>query len=203
MAEPVRTRMTVEEFLSWDPGDDVLYELIDGLPTPKYPANPEFRGHAAPSEPHGIITMNLGRALGDWLAKSGRPCHVMATVGQPVRRKRDRTRIPDVTVKCGPGPWQDRAPVLIVEIVSPSNTWRDMRDRVEDDRSIDTVQEILLIEQDRPEVEVHRRIGDLWPSWRVAGLDDRVTLESLGLALPLAEIYATVIAVGDDRSTDG
>jgi Uma2 family endonuclease len=54
MAEPAEKRWTVEEFLDWDDGTDRRHELVDGRIVSMTP----------PSETHGTIVMNLGRAIG-------------------------------------------------------------------------------------------------------------------------------------------
>jgi len=53
--------------------------------------------------------------------------------------------------------------------------------------------EYLLIEQSEVLLERHqRRLGDHWESADFVCLDDIVTLESLAIDLPLAEVYRRV-----------
>lgn len=50
-------RMSIEEFLAWDSGDDLRYELVKGWPV----------AQSAPSTSHARITANLSMAIGSRL----------------------------------------------------------------------------------------------------------------------------------------
>lgn len=206
MAEPaqVQRRMTVDEFLEWDSGDDFVYELIDGIPTLKFPPNPDFHGQAAPSGEHATILMDLGATLRQHLTAHRRPCRVMAGNGQKLPRGGGRARIPDISVRCGRRTRDANDTVLVIEIASPSNTRVEILNRLEDYQSVDTVQEILLVEQDTADVQLYRRMGDLWTMRRATGRDGRIMLDSIGLDLPLSEIYRHVRLKEDapDDDTD-
>ena len=65
--------------------------------------------------------------------------------------------------------------------------------RVPDYRSLDSFEEYMLIEQTQASVEWFRRQPDGdWSIGFVEGLDAVFTLGSLGLELPLKDIYANV-----------
>lgn len=200
MAEPavVRKPMTVAEFLEWDSGDDCVWELVDGYPQLKFPPNPDLCGQAAASDEHAVIIMNVGSAIQAAIRAQGRPCRVMPGAGQAIPRRGDRHRIPDLVVKCGPTDLDARDPILIVEVVSPSNRALELVERQADFQSLPTVQEIVLIEQDRAVVVMHRRVGDLWRTDRVEGLEAELTLESVAQSLPLSDIYRSVLRVGSE-----
>jgi Uma2 family endonuclease len=84
-------------------------------------------------------------------------------------------------------------PVLIAEILSASTEAHDRMVKLADYRHIPSVQEVLLVAQNGPFVEVHRRLdGDRWLTDLIRGLDAAVRLDSLGLDLPLAEVYRGV-----------
>jgi Uma2 family endonuclease len=60
-------------------------------------------------------------------------------------------------------------------------------------RRLDSLQEYLLVAQDRPHVEHYVRRDDT--SWRFTetdGLDAEIDLPSLDAALPLSEIYLDI-----------
>lgn len=194
MGDPARVAgpMSVEDFLAWDSGDDFVWELIDGYPTLKFPPNPDFHGQAAPSDDHALIMMNIGAALEAALRAAGRPCHVYPVGGQTISRRRARHRIPDLLVKCGPRGGTEEKPVLVVEVVSPSNTRAELADREADYRSVPSLHEILVVEQDRPSIALLRRTGDLWRVEHLDGLDKTLTLESVQTTLSLMVIYRDV-----------
>jgi Uma2 family endonuclease len=99
--------MTVDEFLAWDPADPSapLWQLIDGEPVVMAPG----------SENHGALQGEIGRLI--------------VTPGIVPRIHANRNfRIPDLGVTCASpsGAQFVPEPVLLVEILSPSNeseTW--------------------------------------------------------------------------------
>lgn len=198
MSEAARVSppMTIEEFLDWDSGDEFVWELIDGYPQLKFPPNPDLHGQAAPSDEHGVIVQNLAFVIETVVRAKRRPCRVIAGAGQPVsrRRNRERFRIPDLVVKCGESVREARDPILIAEVVSPSNRASIQEERAADFRSLPTVLEFVVLEQNRPVVTRHRRVGDLWRFDRFEGLDAVLELESVDLAIPLTDLYRGVLA---------
>lgn len=179
--------MTVAEFLAWDSGDRSgrLWQLQDGLPHAMAPA----------SENHGAIQSELSRLIGNHLAARRRDCRVVTTPGiVPRLRAADNVRIPDLAVTCTP-PRGDRlmaAPVLLIEILSPSNageTWANVWSYT----TLPSVEEILVISSTSASVDLLRRGADgAWPAaaTRVTG-GEALHLASIALDLPVSEIYAT------------
>lgn len=182
MGLPARKRMTVEEFLAWTPPDDSLrYELVDGFPV----------GQAWPSKAHGRISTNLGTALTNRLRAGGRPC--APEQGSTLRiDPKDTVRAPDLLVRCGKTELEADDPVLAIEVVSPSNTARELSRRRRD-YALVGIREVLEVEQDTAEVRTYRLRGEFWAEEAtIRGVDGDVTLESLGLSIPMAEIYRAV-----------
>ncbi len=195
MGEPAKVLrpMTLEEFLEWDSGDDCVWELVDGFPRPKFPPNPALLGQAAPSDEHGVIVKNLTFALENLVRAGKLPCRVIPGAGQKVSVRRNRLRIPDLTVKCGPTSREAWDPILVVEVISPSNSARELAEREADFRALPTVREIVVLEQDAAVATVSHRVGDLWRVERLEGLDAVLSLESVGLEVPLREVYRDVL----------
>ena len=196
-AQKIDRPMTVEEFLEWDSGDDLTWELIDGYPRLKYPVNPE--GHAAPTDNHQTIIQNISFAVDTVLRRERRPCRVIANINQRVPRRPNRTRVPDLAVKCGRTMRDARDPILIVEVLSPSNRPAEILERDADFRSIPTVVEIVFLDQDRAAATVHRRRGEFWANDRVEGIDAVLVLESVPVEMRLHDVYLGVLTdYGDD-----
>ncbi|QJE73647.1 Uma2 family endonuclease [Aerophototrophica crusticola] len=182
MGLPARRRMTVEEFLAWTPPDDGLrYELVEGFPV----------GQAWPSTPHGRITANLGIAIGTRLRSGDRPC--APEQGSTLRiDARDTVRAPDLLVRCGKSELEANDPVLAIEVVSPSNTARELSRRRRD-YALAGIREVLEVEQDTAEVRAYRLRGEFWvEEGTVRDLGGEVRLESLDLTIPMAEIYRAI-----------
>jgi Uma2 family endonuclease len=184
--------MTVEQFLDW-PGDGHVgkLELVDGV----------VRAMAPPSEAHGTIQANLARLIGNHLIAAGSRCRVVTEAPIVPRFKPNQNaRLPDLTVNCAP-PSNSKTlerPILIVEILSPSNideTWESIRAVA----TLPTVTEVLVVSSTEVMVEVFTQDPvSGWPAEGVAfgQLADAANLASIDLTLPLAGIYAgTVLAV--------
>ena len=78
------------------------------------------------------------------------------------------------------------------EIVSSSElrAWR-VRDRKRRDlQDVEGVQEIVEIHQDEMAAHIHRREGDgTWSFAAVDGMDSILALRSVGLEMPMIEVY--------------
>src|SRR3954464_5594274 len=64
-------RMLVQEFLTWEPGDGLRYELVDGMP----------RAMAPSAAIHGFLQNELGSLLRDHLRRARPGCKVLANPG--------------------------------------------------------------------------------------------------------------------------
>jgi Uma2 family endonuclease len=103
------------------------------------------------------------------------------------------TRIPDLVVTCeeiGPDDLLLREPLLIMEILSPSNV-ADTRAAVVRDMSMASVQEIVVPHSTETRAELRRRAPDGGWTHLMLGADDDVALESIGLIVSLAAFYRT------------
>jgi Uma2 family endonuclease len=76
--------------------------------------------------------------LAAWFASHEAEWNVMASTEQRLRILEDKVRVPDLVV-VRPGPQPDvlvKAPLLVVEILSPGDTYSETQERAEDYRSI-------------------------------------------------------------------
>jgi Uma2 family endonuclease len=179
--------MTLAEFLRWDDGTDVRYELVDG----------RIVAMAPPNDAHGTIVMNIGAEIRSRLRP---PCRVAAEAGILRPNRDDSYYVADLGVTCGPAADTRQhlpEPVLIVEVLSPSTEDHDRGRKVPDYREILSLQEILVVASRERRVELWRREGD---HWRVEDLigEATVRLASCDASIPLAAIYANVDLAGAD-----
>ncbi|MBV9756765.1 MAG: Uma2 family endonuclease [Alphaproteobacteria bacterium] len=178
-------RMTVDQFLNWDPGGGGRWQLLDGEPRAMAPAN----------RTHGALQGELGRLIGNHLRASASPCSVVVTPGVVPRiLAAHNVRVPDLAVTCSGYQREESTladPVLIVEILSLSDqadTWANVWAYT----SIPSVREILILRSDAIAAELLRRGSDgLWPEHTVAITDGDLVLESISFRVPLREAYAT------------
>ena len=183
---PVPARMTVDEFLAWDSGDRSgrLWQLVDGEPVAMAPG----------SENHGALQGEIGYLIAHHLRATRPDCRLIVTPGViPRLRANHNFRIPDLGVTCSPPSAEVMVPrpVLLVEVLSPSNeaaTWRNIWAYT----TIPTVAEILAVRGTRIEAELLRRLPDgNWPSGPdLFRAGDTLTLESIGLSVALDAFYA-------------
>jgi Uma2 family endonuclease len=80
-------------------------------------------------------------------------------------------------------------PSVIFEILSPTTRRKDAFGKRTAYLAIPTLTEYIRIEQDRPEVVMDRRVGDVWQEERVQGLRAVIHLPGIGIDLPLADLY--------------
>jgi Uma2 family endonuclease len=183
----VPARMTVDEFAVWDSGDRSgrLWQLVDGEPVAMAPG----------SANHGAIQGEVGRLIGNHLSVDHPGCRLIVTPGVVPRLNANRNfRIPDLGVTCSP-PLADMMiadPVLLVEILSPSNeaeTWRNIWAYT----TIPSVSEILAVRSTRIEAELLRRLPDgNWPKEAVVlHAGDSLTLTSIGFTVAVDAFYQT------------
>lgn len=171
---------TAEAFLVTDQhefGNAWRYELVDG----------EVVAAAAPSPEHAAILAGLTTAIAVRLRGHPDGCRPESGSGAvPRTRQRNTARIPDASIRCG------EHPRVLFEVVSPSEirAWR-ARDRKRSDLQIvEGVEEIVELYQDEMAAHIYRRTADDTWSFAVAGgAEANIELRSVGISLPLAEIY--------------
>jgi Uma2 family endonuclease len=184
-ASKVPVRMSVAEFLAWDPADGRTWQLVDGEPQAMVPAN---RTHAA-------LQGELGRLIGNHLVARSSPCAVLPTPGVvPNIQAGYNFRVPDLAVTCTgytTEEWAISDPVLIVEVLSMSNraeTWANVWTYT----TIPSVQEILVLHTVSVAADLLRRRPDgSWPKDPEAVVAGDLTLDSIGFRAPLIDLYRT------------
>lgn len=101
---------------------------------------------------------------------------------------------PDAFVTCDPRDRTDRYvkryPKLIAEVLSPSTELFDRTTKFEDYQAIETLEEYVLIDQEKVAVECRQRVtGDRWEN-QIYQAGDRVELISIGLTVAIEDLYA-------------
>lgn len=178
--------MLVADFVRWDDGTGTRYELACGAPVAMAP----------PSGRHADLVANITARLSAQLA---RPCRVPVGAGVARRDDDDEFRLPDVIVSCEPTPRvYFRQPRLLVEVLSPSTEKEDRTDKLDFYRSLESVEAVLLVWQDKRRVQVVRRETDRWSIQDLVGGGD-LTVTALDLRLTLDEIYADIDFPAEDE----
>lgn len=157
---------------------------------------------AGASEGHVTIAGNVHAELRSRL--KGKPCrsYVNELRVRSTRRPSGYC-YPDVTVVCGPSEYDPASteaglqtvtnPRVVVEVLSPTTEADDRGDKFDGYREIPSFEQYVLVAQDQPYVLTFtRQPGGGWLMLPYVGLDAVVPLSSLGVDLPLAEVYAGV-----------
>jgi Uma2 family endonuclease len=101
---------------------------------------------------------------------------------------------PDLMVTCDPRdthPLFNRFPKLIIEVASESTEMLDRREKLLEYLRIETLDEYVLISQQRQEITVFRRSSE-WRPQVFSAADDEIRLGSIGLVVTVAAIYAGI-----------
>lgn len=168
------------------------HELIDGV----------MYAMSGASDNHGAIETNLQAALKPRLrGRVGKASgtSIKLQVAEP-RDDESGFYYPDAMICCDPsdrgakkGIGIRKRPSAIFEILSPSTRNLDLGRKRTDYLSLPSLDVYVRIEQSRPEVAIERRTATGWMVETVEGLDAVVSLPTLQVELPLAEIYEDVI----------
>jgi Uma2 family endonuclease len=176
--------MTVEEFYAFTDTrpDEEKWELIEGEPIL----------NAAPSRMHQWIVRNLVLALGFRERELNASWAVLPELGVRVS---DRSRPePDVLVVPSDHRSIDlkerdvRNVIVAFEVLSPSTEGRDLRWKRTAYTSLPSPTHYIVIAQDAVDVIVFARENG-FAEQRIRSLDKAIELRSLGISLPVAEIY--------------
>ena len=173
--------MTLAEYLEFEEKSPQRHEFINGV----------LFAMTGPSVAHARITGNLFFAIRTHL--KGGPCEVFAS-DLKVIISRDVNEIgyyPDVIVDCRPDTRDThfvRDPKLVVEVLSPSTQHIDRREKLQNYRLIDSVEEYVIVAQEERRLIVYPR-ADGWKPRVYGDLDPIVELRSIDLTLPLNELY--------------
>lgn len=101
---------------------------------------------------------------------------------------------PDIVIVCGPPQFTDEYdtltnPTLIVEVLSDSTEKTDRTIKFERYKTIESLQEYLLVAQNEPGFELFRRAD---AGWIQTASSDSVTLASLNIKLERAAAYEDI-----------
>lgn len=175
--------MTVGEFLVWNAPGPCFWQLIDGVPMAMAPAAPI----------HAAIQMEVGSLIRNHLAGRGGACVALANPGVIPPFMSDRTYlVPGLGVTCSPSDIRGKAgrePVLLIEILSPSNhaeTWRNVWSYV----TIPSSREVLVIRSTSLGIELPRRDANWkWPGHTQPIASGPFSLTSIDLDLTVEALY--------------
>jgi Uma2 family endonuclease len=143
---------------------------------------------------HCRIVQALVFALNERLR--GNSCEIFSTQVE-LNLKIDTDQLvyyPDVMVSCDRTGWGEawiQNPRLVIEVLSACTRDIDRREKAMAYRRAPTVEEYVIAAQCSRQFTIHRRAQN-WVPEVVSGIDGVAELRSLGVSIPLAEIYRKV-----------
>jgi len=170
-----------EEYLDIEHQSTVRHEYRYGL----------VYAMAGGTDNHNRIAFNLLKLIDNHLGDSSDCRFYSGNV--KVNYADDVYYYPDAFVTCDPRDRKSRYvkkyPKLVVEVLSSSTQVFDLGDKFEDYKKIETLEEYVLISQDKQRVKCYRKRADnTWHSV-VYERKERAELVSVGLSFLLTELY--------------
>ena len=180
---PPSDQLKIEEFLDFANArpDGEKWELIEGIAS----LSP------TPSDFHQIIVGNLLMALGNWKSAHDTTWIPLIGVGTHVPVSPRSLPAPDLMVKASAatGAHTSDEGLVLVEVLSPSNTKADRDWRLSVYRSVPNCSHYVTIAQRRVHITRYDR-GANWRATEMRSIDDALDLPALGdVTIPVAEIY--------------
>ena len=188
MSSVPKTLMTEAEYLAYERASEIRHEFWRG----------ELFAMAGASEGHNLASGNLFVAV--QLALRDKPCRAY-THDMRVFAKESRSYVyPDIVVACPPIEFKDEKrdtllnPQVVVEVLSPSTESYDRGKKFDLYRQSESLRQYVLVAQDEPRVMSYIRQSDgvAWLLTPLAGLNAVLEFPTLGLSVPLSEIYRNV-----------
>ena len=157
----------------------------------------EMFAMAGESREHNLIVANIVRELGNSLKH--RPCEVYPSDMRVKVTTSGLYTYPDATVVCSEAKFEDDQfdtlinPTVLFEVLSDSTESFDRGGKFRLYREIDSLKEYVMVSQDRASVECYlRQSDDRWLLKETQSLEESVTIESLEVTVPLAELYRNI-----------
>jgi Uma2 family endonuclease len=180
-------KMTVEEFLAFERSSDEKHEYYDGV----------IIAMSGAKRAHNTISTNITGLL--WQQLKGKDCENFSSDMRVFVPKTRLYAYPDIVVVCGELQFLDDVPdtltnpLVLIEILSDSTESYDRGKKFENYRAIDSLQEYVLVSQDRAAIDKYVKHGDgFWRLTDATGLGSAITLESIECTLNLADVYNKV-----------
>jgi len=178
-------RMTVPEFLAWASAQPRgRYELVRG----------EVVAMAPERLRHLLVKGAVFRALGDAVKRAALPCTVFPD-GATVVIDNEHSREPDAAVQCGvafnPNSVILEAPLIVVEITSPSSERDDTGEKLVEYFLVSSIHHYLIVNPTKKVVIHHARGhgGDI--STRISSSGE-INLAPPGMTVPVAELLPEI-----------
>ena len=188
--------LTFEEYVEIEEHNNQKYEYHDGY----------IVAMAGGTFYHSVICTNVQGKIWAILDDKDGTCQVVNSDAKLSIQIKNKYVYPDCMVICGyveKNEEQKEAvtnPTVIIEVLSKSTAGSDRGDKFFAYKKIPSLQQYILIEQDKPQIDIYTRnkvVGEseenmLWKIDRIEGLDSFLELTSIDIKVSLKSIYKNV-----------
>ncbi len=182
-----RAFLTVDEYFALEERTGIKHEYLNG----------QVYQMSGASIEHNQIVTNIIISLGTKLRGSG--CRVFPSDLRVYIEKTGLYTYPDVVITCGKldlipkKPDTLTNPVVLIEILSPSTAEYDRSTKFDHYRMIPTLQEYIVVFQDKIHVQHHIRQADnRWLLIDYLYADNIIQINAIQTELSLADMYEDV-----------
>ncbi len=189
-----KKKFTVEEYLQMEKAATERHEYYKGEIF-QMQGHGELLAMSGASPRHNIIFSNLFIAIGTRL--KGKPCQPF---GPDMRLNIPENTLftyPDISIYCNEPeniPEDEESfikPTVLIEILSPSTKYYDRGGKFKLYRDIPTLKEYILVDTQVLTVEAFRiNSNNHWELEEYTNIGDILSLPSLSITIPVADIYA-------------
>jgi Uma2 family endonuclease len=175
------TLMSHEDYLEGELHSEIKHEYVAG----------HIYAMSGASRAHNRISLNCSYLLQTGLSST--PCDVYVSDVKVRVEAADAFYYPDVVVGCEPkdnNQYYLTQPKIIIEVLSPSTAQIDKREKLLSYKTIDSLQEYIIIAQDKCEIMLYERIDIKNWNLTILGKNDKFKLESIDLEIVVSDIYA-------------
>jgi Uma2 family endonuclease len=179
---------SVEDYLDFERVQTERHEFLDG----------NVYAMAGESPNHSMICFNLYTIVGSQLR--GTRCRGFSPNMKIATNEKGLYSYPDLAVVCGSPTFFDQKsdvitnPTVIFEVLSPSTENYDRGEKfLRYTNQIESLQDYLLISQDKPFVEHFTRAENGgWEKKEIEGIEATVKVDSIECEIVLAELYELI-----------
>jgi Uma2 family endonuclease len=179
-----KTKLTPAEYLEFERKSEERHEYLNG----------EIFAMSGAKRNHNVIAWNIGGELRQKL--KGKNCEAYPADMRVFIPETALYTYPDLVTVCGAAQFQDDVfdtllnPVLIIEVLFDSTESYDRGKKFQHYRSIENLQEYVLVSQDEARIEKYVKRGDgFWLLSEAVGLDSEIEFSSIECKISLREVY--------------
>lgn len=177
--------VSIDDYLAAEATASTRSEYVDGW----------VRAMTGGTNRHNRVKMNCLVQLA--LTLKGKQCQPFDSDTKVRIRSQERTRFyyPDLQVVCdstAPTEVYQDAPVLLVEVLSPSTRQVDLDEKLDAYLQIPSLESYIILEQHTPFAIVMRRTEKGFLRETYAGIEAEIAFSLLGCSLSFRDIYAGV-----------